>query len=152
MHFSDMSPMVTYLIGGRSNLVILDRSCFRYGCLNTSFFIFMCCLVAAMLCELVLAIRQFSYQIDRQSVVDVVTGLWTVRSGVRFLAGVTDFIFSRNVHTGSVAYIASCSFGVGAVFLGQAAGREADQSPPSSAEVNNKWRYTSTLPRCLYGL
>jgi len=25
-------------------------------------------------------------------------------------------------------------------------GREADQSPPSSAEVKNVWDYTSTLP------
>ena len=32
----------------------------------------------------------------------------------------------------------------GTVFIGQ--------SPPSSAEVKNKWRYTLTPPRCLYGL
>jgi len=40
----------------------------------------------------------------------------------------------------------------GVVFLGQAAGREADQSPPSCADVKNKWIYTSTPPRCLQGL
>jgi len=40
----------------------------------------------------------------------------------------------------------------GAVFLGQAAERETDQSPPSSADVKNKWIHTSTPPRCLQGL
>jgi hypothetical protein len=31
-------------------------------------------------------------------------------------------------------------------------GREADHSPPSSAEVKNAWSYTSTLPVCLHGV
>jgi hypothetical protein len=31
-------------------------------------------------------------------------------------------------------------------------GREADHSPPSSAEVKNAWSYTSTPPICLYGV
>jgi hypothetical protein len=31
-------------------------------------------------------------------------------------------------------------------------GREADHSPPSSAEVNNGWGYTSTLPIRLNGM
>jgi hypothetical protein len=31
--------------------------------------------------------------------------------------------------------------------LGKAAGREADHSPPSSAEVKNAWSYTSDRPR-----
>jgi hypothetical protein len=30
-------------------------------------------------------------------------------------------------------------------------GREADHSPPSSAEVKNVWRYTSTPPIRLHG-
>jgi len=30
-------------------------------------------------------------------------------------------------------------------------GREADHSPPSSAEVKNAWSYTSTYPIRLYG-
>jgi len=31
-------------------------------------------------------------------------------------------------------------------------GREADHSPPSSAEVKNAWSYTSTPPICLHGV
>jgi hypothetical protein len=31
-------------------------------------------------------------------------------------------------------------------------GREADHSPPSSAEVNNAWSYTSTHPIRLNGM
>jgi len=35
----------------------------------------------------------------------------------------------------------------GALSLGvKRPGREADNSPPSSAEVKNAWSYTSTLP------
>jgi hypothetical protein len=34
---------------------------------------------------------------------------------------------------------------------GKAAGREADHSPPSSAEVKNVWSYTSTPPIHLHG-
>jgi hypothetical protein len=30
--------------------------------------------------------------------------------------------------------------------------READHSPPSSAEVKNAWIYTSTPPTCLHGV
>jgi hypothetical protein len=30
--------------------------------------------------------------------------------------------------------------------------READHSPPSSAEVNNAWSYTSTIPIRLHGM
>jgi hypothetical protein len=47
-------------------------------------------------------------------------------------------IFSRlhSVQTGSEAHPASCPIGTGDDFpVGKAAGREADQSPPSSAEV-----------------
>jgi hypothetical protein len=31
-------------------------------------------------------------------------------------------------------------------------GREADHSPPSSAEIKNEWSYTSTPPTCLHGV
>jgi hypothetical protein len=31
-------------------------------------------------------------------------------------------------------------------------GRETDNSPPSSAEVNNAWSYTSNSPICLHGV
>jgi hypothetical protein len=41
----------------------------------------------------------------------------------------------------------------GAFFLGvKQLGCEADHSPPSSAEVNNMWSYTSTPPVCLNGM
>jgi hypothetical protein len=31
-------------------------------------------------------------------------------------------------------------------------GREADHSPPSSAEIKNEWSYTSTPPLHLHGV
>lgn len=31
-------------------------------------------------------------------------------------------------------------------------GRDVDQSPPSSAEIKNEWRYTSAPPLCLHGV
>jgi hypothetical protein len=41
----------------------------------------------------------------------------------------------------------------GALSLGaKQPGREADHSPPSSAEVNNAWNYTSTPPVRLHGV
>jgi hypothetical protein len=41
----------------------------------------------------------------------------------------------------------------GAVSLGvKWPGRKAEHSPPSSAEVKNVWRYTSTLPIRLHGV
>jgi hypothetical protein len=41
----------------------------------------------------------------------------------------------------------------GALSLGvKRPGREADHSPPSSAEVKNAWIYTSTPPTRLHGL
>jgi hypothetical protein len=35
---------------------------------------------------------------------------------------------------------------------GKRPGREADHSPPSSAEVKNVWSYTSTPPVRLHGV
>jgi hypothetical protein len=41
----------------------------------------------------------------------------------------------------------------GALSLGvKRPGREADQSPPTSAEVRNAWSYTSTPPTRIYGV
>jgi hypothetical protein len=41
----------------------------------------------------------------------------------------------------------------GALSLGvKRPGREADHSPPSSAEAKNAWSYTSTLPVRLHGV
>jgi hypothetical protein len=55
--------------------------------------------------------------------------------GVRFPAGAKDFSSSLCVQTGSGAHPASCTMGTGGKAL---PGRDADHSPPSSAEVENE--------------
>jgi hypothetical protein len=57
--------------------------------------------------------------------------------GVRSPAGAKDFSYSFFVQTGSGAHPASCTVGTGGPFPGAKArsGRDADHSPPSSAEV-----------------
>jgi hypothetical protein len=59
---------------------------------------------------------------------------------VRSPAGAEDFSFSLSVQTGSGAHPASCTMGTGGPFPGNKArpGRDADPSPPSSAEVENE--------------
>jgi hypothetical protein len=55
--------------------------------------------------------------------------------GVRSSAGAEDFSSSLCVQTGSGTHTASCTMGTG----GKARpGRDADHSPPSSAEVENE--------------
>jgi hypothetical protein len=51
-----------------------------------------------------------------------------------------DFSSNLCVQTGSGAYTASCTMGTGGHFPGAKArpGRDADHSPPSSAEVKNE--------------
>jgi hypothetical protein len=60
---------------------------------------------------------------------------WTI--GVRSLTGAEDFSSSPCVQTGSGAHPASHSMSTGRPFLGGKSrpGRDADHSPPSSAEV-----------------
>jgi len=60
--------------------------------------------------------------------------------GVRSLAEAEDFSSSLCVQTGSEAHPASCTMGTGGSFTGGKArpGRDADHSPPSSAEVVNE--------------
>jgi hypothetical protein len=60
--------------------------------------------------------------------------------GVRSPAGAKDFSCSPCVQTGSGAHPASCTMGTGGPFPGGKArpGRDADHSPPSSAEVKNE--------------
>jgi hypothetical protein len=60
--------------------------------------------------------------------------------GVRSPAGATDFSSILCVQTGSGAHPASCTMGTGGPFPGGKArpGRDADHSPPSSAEVVNE--------------
>jgi hypothetical protein len=59
--------------------------------------------------------------------------------GVRSPAGAKDFSSSLCVQIGSGAHPASCTMGTGGPFPGGKArqGRDADHSPPSSAEVVN---------------
>jgi hypothetical protein len=58
--------------------------------------------------------------------------------GVRSPAGAKDFTSILCVQTGYGAYPASCTMGTGGPFPGDKAlpGRDADHSPPSSAEVD----------------
>jgi hypothetical protein len=60
--------------------------------------------------------------------------------GVRSPAGENDFSCSLCVQTGSGAHPASCTMGTGAPLPGgkERPGRDADHSPPSSAEVENE--------------
>jgi hypothetical protein len=60
--------------------------------------------------------------------------------GVRSLAGSKDFCSNLCVQTGSGAHPASCITGTGgSIPRGKARpGRDADHSPPSSAEVKNE--------------
>jgi hypothetical protein len=60
--------------------------------------------------------------------------------GVRSPAGAKDFSSILCVQTGSGAHPASCAMGTGGPFPGGKArpGRDADRSPPSSAEVVNE--------------
>jgi hypothetical protein len=60
--------------------------------------------------------------------------------GVRSQAGAKDFSSILCVQTGSEAHPVSCPVGTGGPFPGGKArqGRDADLSPPSSAEVENE--------------
>jgi hypothetical protein len=60
--------------------------------------------------------------------------------GIRSPAGAKDFSSSLFVQTGSGAHPASCTMGTGGPFSGGKGrpGRDADHSPPSSAEVVNE--------------
>jgi hypothetical protein len=75
------------------------------------------------------------------SSVSIVSGYglddWTI--DVRFPAEAKDFSSNLCVQTGSGAHPVSCTMGTGGHFLGGKArpGRDADHSPPSSAEVYN---------------
>jgi hypothetical protein len=60
--------------------------------------------------------------------------------GVRSPAGSKDFSSNLCIQTGSGAHPASCTMGTGGPYPGGKArpGRDADHSPPSSAEVVNE--------------
>jgi hypothetical protein len=66
-------------------------------------------------------------------------------SRFRFLAGAGNFSLHHRVQNGSEAHPASYPMVTRGSFPGvKRPGREADHSPPSSAEVKNAWSYTST--------
>jgi hypothetical protein len=65
---------------------------------------------------------------SRDSVVIIVTKLHCTRSGVRIAVETREFFLLQNVQTGCGAH----------------AEFEADNCPPSNAEVKNDWCYTST--------
>jgi hypothetical protein len=66
-------------------------------------------------------------------------------SRVRFPVGAGNFSLHHRVQNGSGAHPASYPMGTRGSFLGvKRPRREADHSPPSSAEVKNAWSYTST--------
>jgi hypothetical protein len=75
---------------------------------------------------------------------------WT--AGIRFPAGVRHFSLLYSIQTDSGAHSASCPVGNGGSFPGvKRPGREADHSPPSSAEVKNGGALPPlphTLPWC----
>jgi hypothetical protein len=72
-------------------------------------------------------------------------GLEDRGSRVRLPAGAGNFSLLHRVQNGSGAHPASYLMSTRGSFPGsKVAGREVDYSPPSSAEVENAWSYTST--------
>jgi hypothetical protein len=69
--------------------------------------------------------------------------------GIRSSAGTKDFSSSLCVQTGSGAHPASCTMGTGGAFPGGKSrpGRNADHSPPSSAEVRNEYELYLLSPQ-----
>jgi hypothetical protein len=80
-------------------------------------------------------------------------GLRAGWSGVRVPVGAWICSHHYRVQIGSGAHPASYPMGTRGSFPGvKRPGREADHSPPSSAEAKNAWSYTSTTPICLHGV
>jgi hypothetical protein len=77
---------------------------------------------------------------------------------VRSPAEAENFSSSLCVQTGSGSHPTSCTMGTGGPFLGSKTppGRDADHSPPSSAEVVNEFELNLLFPlaphRCVVGL
>jgi hypothetical protein len=77
---------------------------------------------------------------------------WT--AGVEFPAGAEIFIFATLVFILALGPTqAHMQLVPGVLTLGvKRPGREADHSPPSSADVKNSWSYTSTPQMRLHGV
>jgi hypothetical protein len=71
-------------------------------------------------------------------------GIRAGRSGVRVPDVVGNFSLQHRVQAGSGAHPALYRMCISDSLEVKRTGREADHSPPSSAEVKNAWSYTST--------
>jgi hypothetical protein len=83
---------------------------------------------------------------SRDSPVGIALGYWLDNrcSRVRFPGGTGNFSLHHRVQNGSGAHPASYPMDNRGSFPGvKRPGREADHSPPSSAEVKNAWSYNS---------
>lgn len=84
----------------------------------------------------------------RDNVIGIATRVWTGRHEVRIPANTSDssLLQTSRQALGSTQWIP--------VFFNRvkAAGTWFDHSPSCTAEVNNAWMYTSTLPICLHGV
>jgi len=70
--------------------------------------------------------------------------MYMVSIGSRSSNKATDVSLLQNFQTGSGTLPASYSTDTGCSFSGvKRSGHEADHEPPSSAEDQNEWRYTS---------
>jgi hypothetical protein len=100
-------------------------------------------------------ISQYAFK-SRDSSVSIALGYGLDDRGcrVRFPAGTGNFSLHHRVQDGSGAHPASypmgarCGLSMGVKWPG----REANHSPPSSAEVKNAWNYTSIPPIRLHGV
>jgi hypothetical protein len=94
--------------------------------------------------HIIIIILYYLYEVkgSRVSSVSIVSdyGLDNRAIGVRSPAGAKDISSSLCPQTSSGAHPASCTMGAGGPFSGSKArpGRDADHSPPSSAEVVNE--------------
>jgi hypothetical protein len=89
--------------------------------------------------------------VSRGSSVSIVSGygLDDRAIEVRYPAGAKDFSSDLCVQIGSEAHPASCTMGTEGPFPGgkERPGRDADHSPPSSAEVENEWELYLLSPQ-----
>jgi hypothetical protein len=76
-----------------------------------------------------------------------------IKETVSLLQGMEIFSSYRNVQTGYGAHTASHLWVQAVLSPGKRLlGRKVNHSPLSSAEIQNKWRYTSITPTCVDGV
>jgi hypothetical protein len=75
------------------------------------------------------------------------------RSGLQIPTGAKELPLFHNAHMGSGSHPPSNSISTGTPSKGlKKPGLKSDRSPPSSVEVRNEWRQTSSTAICLHGL